>query len=83
MGKMKFWGRRQTITYVVPVVPVIAIKRLRIQRLPESADWGVWNTDANDWVRDNNGYIESRISVKDVKKLLKLIQAKSILEETK
>ncbi|MFH1030970.1 MAG: hypothetical protein V1767_00135 [Chloroflexota bacterium] len=67
------------LSYVVPVVDIKDLSQLEVKILPNNKDWGIWNANTNDWVKDKTGQIDSRVFQHNIKKLLNSIIASSII----
>jgi hypothetical protein len=66
------------VSYNIPTVNIKDLTYLEAKQLPNSKDWGIWNTKANDWVRDKADQIDSRVFERNIKSLLSHIIAASI-----
>ena len=62
--------------YNLPIVLVSHIDALSVKRLDKKV-YGVWDMVTEDWVRDTNNIIDSRIFRGNAEKLLELIKVKS------
>ena len=67
------------LSYDIPVVDIKDLANLEPRSLPDSKEWGVWNKNANDWVKDKAGRTDSRVFERNSKTLLKSIIASSII----
>ena len=63
----------------IPIVNTGDLVHLEMKQLPDSKDWGIWNNNANDWVRDKAGQIDSRVFERNIKEFLSQIIAASLL----
>ena len=73
--------RVKQLSYDIPVVDIKDLVHLEVKLLPNNKDWGIWNTNGNDWVKDKRGQIDSRVFQRNIKTLLSSIIAKSMLSE--
>lgn len=67
------------LSYDIPIVDIKDLVHLEVKLLPNNKDWGIWNTNANDWVRDKTRQIDSRVFQRNIKILLKSVIATSII----
>jgi hypothetical protein len=67
------------LSYDIPTVKAEDLAYLEMKQLPDSGDWGIWNNNVNDWVRDKAGQIDSRVFKRNVKELQSQVIAASLL----
>ena len=70
-------------SYNVPVVHIKDLPYLEVKLLPNGKDWGIWNINNSDWIRDKNGQIDSRLFQRNIKTLLNSVTAESIIANAK
>ena len=70
---------------LIPIEPDMTIVQrrdlssLRVRQLPNGQAWGRWNKNTDDWVRDKQGEVETRVVEDDIKEVLSYIIATSLL----
>jgi len=71
--------RLMQLSYDIPTVDINDISYLEAKLLPNSKDWGIWNINTNDWIKDKSGQIDSRAFQRNIRTLLDNIIAKSLI----
>lgn len=67
------------VQYNIPTVKTKDIQSLQVRRVSDGKEWGIWNKNTNDWVRDKTGLIDSRLFQRNAKEFLNQIVAESLL----
>jgi hypothetical protein len=63
----------------IPTVCTEDIGFLYIKQLPDSQDWGIFNWQESDWIRDKAGNIMSRALKRNAEEFRRLVVAESLL----
>jgi hypothetical protein len=71
------------LSYNIPIVTNEDLTHLEVKISSSKKDWGIWNSSKNDWVRDKNGEIDSRLYKRNIKVLLNCVIAESIKDAAK
>jgi hypothetical protein len=70
-------------SYNIPAVSLKDLSHLEVKLLPNGKEWGIWNINSNDWIRDKSGQIDSRLFQRNIKTLLNSLVAVSIIADAR
>jgi hypothetical protein len=81
--KCKKLAKLTNLSYTIPTVNIEELDKLEARLLAESKDWGIWNDGTGDWVRDKAGKVDSRAFKRNIKTLINIVIAESIISNAK
>lgn len=72
-------AKLERLSYDIPIVSLSDIVHLETKVMTDGKEWGIWNNSTKDWVRDKTGKIDSRAFERNIKTLLNIVIAESII----
>lgn len=75
---MGLFNRNKAIAYKIPFIGDGGLGTLSVEEIDNG--WAIFDYKNNDWLRDNYGHIDTRLTRKRAERLLMLVKSQAMID---